>query len=421
MTVRAWDGSEARPGEGGPVLAVRRRRALRRLLWNPGEMGFARAYVTGDLDVEGDLYEGLARCWALIRERGLTAARPGLRDRAGMALAAARLGAIGPRPAPPAQEARLSGAKHSTARDRAAIAHHYDLSNAFYSRLLDGTMAYSCGFWASSEPAYGLAEAQRDKLDLICTKLGLEPEMRLLDVGCGWGSLILHAAEHYGVHATGVTISGPQREHILTRIADAGLSEVLDVRLQDYRELAGAPFDAVASVEMGEHVGQQNYPAYAAALHRMVRPGGRVLIQQMSRGTDSPAAPGGGPFIESYIAPDMAMVPVGETLGQLEAAGLEIRDVHVLREHYVKTALAWEATLESDWQGFARLVGETEARVWRLYLTGAALAFAENRMGVNQILAARTPVGGDAGVPLPRAGIECVPWPPTRSGRKESE
>jgi cyclopropane-fatty-acyl-phospholipid synthase len=419
VTVRAWDGSEAGPGGDAPVLDIRRRRALRRLLWDPDEMGFARAYVTGELNVEGDLYEGLARCWTLIMERGLARARPGLRDRLGMALAAARLGAIGPRPAPPAREARLSGTKHSRARDQAAIAHHYDLSNAFYARLLDETMAYSCGYWASDDPGLGAADAQRDKLDLICRKLGLEPGMRLLDVGCGWGSLILYAGEHHGVRATGVTISSQQPEHIQARIAGAGLSGLVDVRLQDYRELAGEAFDAVASIEMGEHVGQRNYPIYAAALQRMVQPGGRVLIQQMSRGANAPTAPGGGPFIESYIAPDMSMVRIGETLDTLETAGLEIRDVHVLREHYVKTILAWEATLERDWQGFTRLVGEAEARVWRLYLTGAALAFAENRMGVNQILAVRTTSRGGSGMPLQRPGGEVAPQRPSKPGRKE--
>jgi cyclopropane-fatty-acyl-phospholipid synthase len=416
VTVRAWDGSEAGSGGDAPVLDIRRRRALRRLLWDPDEMGFARAYVTGDLDVEGDLYDGLARCWRLVRGGDPAGARPGLRDRFGMALAAVRLGAIGPRPAPPAREARLSGTKHSRARDQAAISHHYDLSNAFYACLLGETMAYSCGYWTSDDPTYSAADAQRDKLDLICTKLGLEPGMRLLDVGCGWGSLIVHAAEHYGVLATGVTISSQQREHVQSRIAGAGLAGRVCVRLQDYRELAGDAFDAVASIEMGEHVGRQNYPAYAAALARMVRPGGRVLIQQMSRGPNAPAAPGGGPFIESYIAPDMSIVGIGETLGALEDAGLEIRDVHVLREHYVQTILAWEATLERDWHEFARLVGEDEARVWRLYLTGAALAFAENRMGVNQILAARTPSRGGSGMPLLRPGGEVVPLQPSEPG-----
>ncbi|WP_410592051.1 class I SAM-dependent methyltransferase [Amycolatopsis sp. lyj-23] len=394
--LRTWDGTRAGPHDA-PTVVLRNRRALRRLLYAPGELGLARAYVTGDLDVEGDLADGFRRIWALTRTGELNRVELKPRDWAEAVRLAARLGVAGLPPKPPAEEARLSGKLHSLLRDRSAIAHHYDLGNAFYQLLLDESMAYSSAYFTSESQS--LAQAQHDKLELICRKLGLRPGMRLLDVGCGWGSLLVHAAKHHGVEAVGITLSAEQLQHIRGRLAQHDLEDRVEVRRQDYRELPDAPFDAVASIEMGEHVGEVNYPAYAATLHRMVKPGGRVLLQQMSRGN---VAPGGGAFIERYIAPDMTMRPVGRTIGHLETAGLEVRDVHALREHYVWTVRAWAATLEENWADVVALIGETGARVWRLYLVGGALAFEENRMGVDQILAVRPFADGTSGLPATR-------------------
>ncbi|KDN16911.1 SAM-dependent methyltransferase [Amycolatopsis rifamycinica] len=394
--LRTWDGTRA-GARDAPMVVLRNRRALRRLLYAPGELGLARAYVTGDLDVEGDLADGFRRIWALTRSGELNRVKPGPREWAEAVRLAARLGVAGLPPKPPAEEARLSGKLHSLLRDRSAIAHHYDLSNAFYQLLLDESMAYSCAYFTTESAS--LEQAQHDKLELICRKLGLRPGMRLLDVGCGWGSLLVHAAKHHGVEAVGITLSAEQLQHIRGRLAQHDLADRVEVRRQDYRELPDAPFDAVASIEMGEHVGEVNYPAYAATLHRMVKPGGRVLLQQMSRGD---VAPGGGAFIERYIAPDMTMRPVGRTIGHLETAGLEVRDVHALREHYVRTVRAWAATLERNWADVVALIGETGARVWRLYLVGGALAFEENRMGVDQILAVRPDRHGGSGMPATR-------------------
>jgi cyclopropane-fatty-acyl-phospholipid synthase len=388
--VKAWDGSRA-GNLDGPCVVLKSRRALRHVLWQPGELGLARAYVSGDLDVEGDLAEGLSRFWRLGSK-----VRPKPADWLDIARLAARLGVIGLRPQPPVAEARLSGKLHTRGRDRAAIAHHYDLSNSFYQLLLDPHMAYSCAYWTSDDPSYTLTDAQTDKLDLICRKLDLRPGMRLLDVGCGWGSLLIHAAANYGVHATGVTLSQQQRDHVQARVAEAGLTGKVDVRLQDYREITTKPFDAVASIEMGEHVGEENYPAYTSTLFRLLKPEGRLVLQQMSRGA---VAPGGGAFIETYIAPDMTMRPIGSTLNHLASAGFEIRDVQAMREHYVWTCRAWAATLEERWSDVVALVGAEQARVWRLYLAGGALAFAENRMGVDQIVAVRTTVDGRSGMP----------------------
>jgi cyclopropane-fatty-acyl-phospholipid synthase len=315
-------------------------------------------------------------------------------------VAAARLGVIGPKPHTPDSQAVLSGTLHSKNRDRAAIAHHYDLSNEFYGLILDENMAYSSAYF--EEPGQPIEAAQSAKLDLICRKLGLEPGMRLLDVGCGWGSLILHAATHYGVQATGVTLSNQQREFVAKRVAERDLGDRIEVRLQDYRDVNDPSFDAVSSIEMGEHVGQDQYPVYAATLFRQLRPGGRLLLQQMSRRAD--AAPGGGAFIENYIAPDMHMRPLPETLGFLVDAGFEVRDVEAMREHYVWTVQAWIETFESHYDEAVAMVGEETARVWRLYLVGGALSFEEGRMGVDQVLAVRAGTDGVSDMPPRR------PW-----------
>ncbi|MFG2944046.1 class I SAM-dependent methyltransferase [Streptomyces adustus] len=401
LRLRAWDGSETGPADG-PVVVVRSRRALRRLLWQPGELGLAQAYVTGELDVDGDLAEALRAMWAAVREHALHPPRLTLADRTRALGTAARLGAVGPRPADPASQARLRGAPHSRARDRAAVSHHYDLSNDFYRLLLDDTMAYSCGYWPGEEPHATAERSQHAKLELVCRKLGLVPGSRLLDIGCGWGSLALYAAEEHKAQVTAVTLAHEQAAHVRARVRERALEHRVEVVCQDYRDIGGGAYDAVASVEMGEHVGDAEYPAFTAALHRLVRPGGRVLVQQMSRGA---GAPGGGAFIETYIAPDMHMRPLGETVSLLEGAGLEVRSVESLREHYVRTVAAWHRTLEDRWSDVVRLVGEETARVWRLYLVGGALAFEQRRMGVDQILSVRPTADGASGMPATPA-----PW-----------
>ena len=401
VRIRCWDGSESGPA-GAPVLVVRSRRALRRLLWQPDELGFAQAYVAGELDIEGDMTTALQHFWGAVRELGVAKPEIGLRTRLRAAGLLTRLGAVGPKPPAPGEQARLTGLLHSKSRDRDAISHHYDLSNEFYRLLLDEHMAYSCAYFtqAPGSSSYTLHDAQTDKLDLVCRKLGLQPGERLLDVGCGWGSMILHAAEHYGVHATGVTISSEQRDFIEKRVAERGLQGKVTVRLQDYREVDDGPYDAISTIEMGEHVGAKNYDTYTATLYRLLKPQGRLLLQQMSR-VDNP---GGGAFIESYIAPDMTMVPLGTTANNIEKAGFEIRDVHVMREHYVHTIRAWLDTFESRIDEVVALIGEGQSRVWRLYIVGSALAFEENRMGVDQFLAVKPDATGASGVPRTRDG-----------------
>jgi cyclopropane-fatty-acyl-phospholipid synthase len=396
LRLRAWDGSEAGP-EKAPVVVIRSPRALQRIAWRPGELGLARAYISGDLDIEGDLTDGLRRVWGVLRD-GASSDRdapdrdlPQLAARwialapAGWAAAkaAAQLKLLGPPPEPPSCELRVRGRLHSRARDQAVIAGHYDLPAAFYQLILDPSMAYSCAYWA---PGYiTLAAAQRAKLELICRKLGLEPGQRLLDMGCGWGSLTLHAARDR-VRVTGVTLSREQGGYVRQRARGLGLGERAEVRIQDYRDPLGERYDAVASVEMGEHVGAAHYPRFCAALRARLRPGGRLLIQQMSRGV---RAPGGGPFIESYIAPDMDMRPVGDTIRLIENAGFEVIGVEAMRDHYVRTIRAWLGNFEQNLPAIEAILTAEQVRVWRLYLAGGALAFEEGRMGVDQILAVR--------------------------------
>jgi cyclopropane-fatty-acyl-phospholipid synthase len=384
--VRAWDRSEAGPA-AAPTVVLRSPLALRRILWRPGELGLARAYISGDLDVEGDLTEGLRRAKGALpgRRPGWGPARwAGAATAA--AIAASRLGALGPPPVPPACELRHSGRPHSRARARAVVAGHYDLPVSFFRLILDPSMAYSCGYWASDDAEYGLADAQRDKLDLVCRKLELSPGGSLLDMGCGWGSLTVHAAQHYKAQVTAVTLSPEQGGYASARLRGLGLGGRAEVLIQDYRDPACGSYDAIASLEMGEHVGVAGYPAFCAALRGRLRPGGRLLIQQMSRGR---TAPGGGPFIESYVAADMHMRPVGETVGLLERAGLEVLGVESLRPHYVRTIRAWLDNLERTFTAVEAIIGAERARLWRLHLAGGALAFEEGRMGVDQILAAR--------------------------------
>ena len=399
VRLRAWDGSEAGPADA-PVVRINDAAALRRLVFHPGELGLAQAYVTKEIDVEGDLLDGFRRVWASVREHG---ASPGLTVSTVLngLRAAKSLGALGRPPEAPASQARLRGRLHSLTRDRDAISHHYDLSNDFYALILDPHMAYSCAYFTSDDAEYTIEDAQRDKLDLVCRKLGLDaaaPGHRHLDIGCGWGSLSLHAAEAYGVQVVGVTISKEQKAFIDARIAERGLSDKVEIRLQDYRDVPDEPFDTISSIEMGEHVGEKNYPVYTGQIHRLLKEGGRALIQQMSRTT----RPGGGPFIEAFIAPDMHMRPVGETLNLIERSGLEVRDVHALREHYVWTVDAWYATFEANWDKVVAMVGEEVARVWRLYLVGGALAFEEGRMGVDQILMVKNSPDGRSGLPRVR-------------------
>ncbi|MCT4356523.1 cyclopropane-fatty-acyl-phospholipid synthase family protein [Streptomyces sp. Je 1-79] len=406
VRLRAWDGSEAGP-TGGPVLVVRQRRALRRLLWKPGELGIARAWVAGEIDVEGDLYQVLDRLAGLLWERAgeTRSALESVRDPRLRAAAAALLKLAGPLPppAPPAEEMRRrTGSRHSKHRDKQAISHHYDVGNDFYELVLGPSMVYSCAYWTNGGNDGGtLEEAQRDKLDLIARKLNLKEGERLLDVGCGWGSMAIHAAREYGAQVVGITLSREQAAYARKRIAEEGLTDRIEIRVQDYRDVKDGPYDAISSIGMAEHVGQVRYREYAGILHALLKPGGRLLNHQISRRPEpDEAAYEVDPFIDAYVFPDGELAPMGRTLATLEDAGFEVRDVEAIREHYALTLRRWVANLESDWARAVRHTSPGRARIWRLYMAASAVSFERNRIGVNQFLAVRTPESGTSGVAL---------------------
>ena len=402
LRIRAWDGSEAGP-PAAPVLVVRNRRAVRRLLWKPGELGLARAWVAGDLGVEGDLYTALGLMSGLLWERGEDArgSAEALRDPEVRAALRGLVKLVGPLPpAPPGEEVRRRRHLHTKRSDRRAISHHYDVGNDFYEIVLGLSMVYSCAYWESGDAT--LEDAQRDKLDLIARKLDLRAGQRLLDVGCGWGSMAIHAAREYGVSVVGVTLSQEQAAYARKRVADEGLTDRVEIRVQDYRDVTDGPFDAISSIGMAEHVGAERYLEYAEVLHRLLRPGGRLLNHQIARPPRrDESAYHVDEFIDAYVFPDGELAPVGTTVTQLERAGFEVRDVESIREHYALTLRRWVANLEAQWGRAVRLTSPGRARVWRLYMAASALAFERNRIGVNQVLAVRTPqASGASGMPL---------------------
>ncbi|MFD8225100.1 class I SAM-dependent methyltransferase [Streptomyces massasporeus] len=403
VRIRAWDGSQSGP-PGAPTLVVRNRRALRRLLWKPGELGLARAWVAGDLDIEGDLYTTLDLLAGLVWERGEDARTlaQALRDPEARAAVRGLVRLAGPPlpPAPPREEARNPRRHlHTKRTDRRAISHHYDVGNDFYEIVLGPSMVYSCAYWPT--PDTTLEQAQRDKLELVCRKLGLRPGLRLLDVGCGWGSMAIHAAREHGVRVVGVTLSQEQAAYARKRVADEGLTDKVEIRVQDYRDVRDGPYDAISSIGMAEHVGADRYLEYAADLYDLLKPGGRLLNHQIARRPQGDeTAYSVDAFIDSYVFPDGELQPIGATVAQLESAGFEVRDVEAIREHYALTLRNWVERLEADWQRAVRLTSPGRARVWRLYMAASALAFERNRIGVNQVLAVRTPDPGSSGMPL---------------------
>jgi cyclopropane-fatty-acyl-phospholipid synthase len=387
VRIDCYDGSGVGP-EHGARLVVRSPDALAYILTAPGDLGFGRAYVSGALDLDGDIFDALE-----LRNH-----LPSVRLDAHTFLALARLaGASGfKRPPIPAEEARLHGRRHTKARDAAAIAHHYDISNDFYRMVLGPSMTYSCAVWDDATTT--LEQAQANKYELICRKLALRPGMRLLDVGCGWGSMAMYAAEHYDVHAVGVTLSRQQAEYSIDAVKRAGLDDRVDIRVQDYRDVADGPYDAISSIGMFEHVGLERLGEYFDCLHTLVRLGGRVLNHGISRPPGSRRGHFRGGFIDRYVFPDGELHEVGAVVSRMQKSQFEVRHVESLREHYALTLRRWVANLEAEWEPAVALVGPGRARVWRLYMAASAVNFEEGRTQIHQTLAVRAS-DGRSGMP----------------------
>jgi cyclopropane-fatty-acyl-phospholipid synthase len=396
IAIEAYDGSRLGPADAPATLLIRSPTALRRIVQAPGELGFARAYVAGDIDLEGDIFAALA-----LRDH-----LPDMRLRPAQWLAAMRLvgpGALKP-VRRPQEEARLHGRRHTKRRDAAAIAHHYDVSNDFYRRVLGPSMTYSCAVWTA--PSITLEDAQSAKHELICRKLGLEPGVRLLDIGCGWGGMLLHAAERHGVQAVGVTLSKRQVELAEKRAAEAGLAGKIEVRFQDYRDVTDGPYDAVSSIGMFEHVGLRQLGVYFERCHELLRPGGRLLNHAISRPAgvagstaDGRARFGRRSFIDRYVFPDGELHEVGAVISAIQRAGFEARHMESIREHYALTLRRWVANLEANWDACVADAGRTRARIWRLYMAASAIQFEANRTQVHQVLAVK-PDNGRSCLPL---------------------
>lgn len=391
VRVQAWDGSEAGPPDA-PLVMFRSRRALRRILWSPGQLGLSRAYVSGDIDAPGDIFETFAALNSIAKfAEGAPARSLTVREVLKLVRTAVRLGALGPNPAPPPEEANVGRhGRHSKKRDAAAISHHYDVGNDFYALVLGPSLVYSCAVWENEQT--GLEAAQEAKLDLVCRKLGLQPGMRVLDVGCGWGSFALHAAQRYGVDVVGVTLSAEQAALASKRVAEAGLTDRVEIRIQDYRDVNDGPYDAISSIGMSEHVGSEQMPRYTSQLRDLLRPGGRLLNHAISWNA-GPTDPDPDSFIPRYVFPDGEMLSLGEMVTALEAARLEVLDVEALRRHYALTLRAWVRNLEHHWDEAVESGGAGRARVWRLYMAASALGFEDGTTGVNQILVQKA--GGD--------------------------
>jgi cyclopropane-fatty-acyl-phospholipid synthase len=398
FALRFWDGSElAATTPGGPTFTVRSPAAVAHLLRAPGQLGLGRAYAAGELEADD-----LDRVIGLLD----TFEAPAIdtKTRLRLTLAAVQACGLTMPPPIPASELRPQGRRHSRERDARAVRHHYDVSNEFFALFLDETMTYSCalfsreldsleGSWgthaSADRPLPTLEQAQAAKRELICRKLALREGERVLDVGCGWGSFVIHAAANHGVQAVGITLSPAQAELAHRRVAEAGLADRVEIRVADYRDLgaAGEGYDAIASIGMVEHVGANQIDLYAAQLAALLQPGGRLLNHGIARLRHGEAE--AGPFSERYVFPDAAPLHVSRVTLALERAGIEPLHVEGLREDYAETLSHWIERLDANLEQAERLAGAERVRVWRLYLRAARNGFRTGFTSIFQILGRR--------------------------------
>ena len=396
--VRLWDGTCWPDDMPRPATLVLKHPGALRAMFLPGtELGLGEAYLYDDFDIEGNAESVFA-----IADSFTQAAldwRKKLRTGSELARLPSGKRTLQTRRGP----ARLTGRRHSMERDRQAVTYHYDVSNDFYALWLDQRMVYSCAYFHSADDS--LDAAQEQKLDIICRKLRLQPGQHLLDLGCGWGGLVIYAAQHYGADATGITLSQPQATLANERIAAAGLSDRCRVLVQDYRGVSVADahrYDRLVSVGMFEHVGAAKLPAYFAQAWKLLKPGGVFLNHGIACRVTDPAA-NGSSFSEAYVFPDGELVPINMTLHAAEESGFEVRDVESLREHYALTLRHWVHNLESHHDQALQYVDEPTYRVWRLYMSGSAYGFSTGRLNVYQALLAKPDAQGRSGLPWTRA------------------
>jgi cyclopropane-fatty-acyl-phospholipid synthase len=376
FSVEFWDGSSlpATENGGGPTFTVRSPKAVAQALAAPGQLGLGRAYVTGDLAVDDiDAVAAMLREWS----------PPPIEtaDKLKLMTAAVRAAGLTLPPRPPAAEFRPKGRRHTRGRDQRAVRHHYDVSNDYFRLFLDESMTYSCAIF--SRGATTLEEAQVAKLDLVCTKLGLEPGMRVVDIGSGWGAFAIHAAKNYGAHVTGITVSQNQADGATENAERAGVGDKVDFRVQDYRDLTGQTFDAVASIGMVEHVGEERIDEYTRKLASLVGPGGQVLNHGIARlrHTD----PDAGDFSERYVFPDADPIHVSRIIDSFERAGMPLQHAEDFRLDYAETLRHWAERFDSNLEEAERLGGAERVRVWRLYLRAARNGFETGFTGLYQV------------------------------------
>lgn len=385
FTVSFWDGTEVPATAPEPVtFTFHSPKAMAHLLRSPGELGLGRAYVAGMVDVD-DFDKAI---------KVITDWQPpeiGTADQVRLGLAVVRAAGITRPPRTPSIELRQQGVLHSLSRDRSAIDYHYNAGNDFFALFLDPTMTYSCAIF--SRGATTLEEAQFTKLDLVCRKLDLQPGQRLLDVGCGWGALAIHAARHFGVQVLGITLAEEQADLARERVGEAGLSDLVEIRLADYRELHEAPFDAISSIGMVEHVGAAQIDVYAEQLFRQLKPGGLLLnhgIAQLHHGDDNEA----GPFSERYVFPDGDPLPLSRILLSLERAGFTAEHIEGFASDYAETLRHWTRRFDERFEDAVRIAGRQRARVWQVYLRAARQGFETGFESIYQVRA-RKPDGAE--------------------------